>query len=215
MSIFNNKKQEGFTIVELLVATVVFSIILLVATSGIIQLGRLYYKGIIEARTQESTRAIFEDVSRSVQFAKGGKQVVPSGSLPVGVTQFCIGDTRYSYKVDEPVSGVSSTGLRVARISPNDTCAGAVAGQQLLGENMRILELKVESVGSGDVYSVSAAIAHGDNFLLSHYNDDGSPVNPATVITDAASAKCKTGIGGSSFCAVAQLDTIIKKRLID
>jgi hypothetical protein len=48
---------------------------------------------------------------------------------------------------------------------------------------------------------------------LTHYNDDASPVNPANLINDADSANCKPGIRGGTFCATAQLDTLVKKRL--
>lgn len=212
MSILN-KKQEGFTLVELLVATTVFSLILLVATTGIVQLGRLYYRGITDSKTQEVTRAVFEDVSRSVQFAKGQRRDVPSALLPAGVTQFCIGDTRYSYSINEKVTSSSSTGLRITRISPTDNCPGPVAGQQMLDQNMRLLDLRVAQVGSGNGYDVLVKIAYGDNDLLSHYPDNATDATAPT--GPIPTAQCKTGVSGSSFCAVAQLNTIIKKRLID
>jgi prepilin-type N-terminal cleavage/methylation domain-containing protein len=34
------KQQRGFTIIELMIATAVFSVVLLVLTSGIMQIGR-------------------------------------------------------------------------------------------------------------------------------------------------------------------------------
>lgn len=203
--------QRGFTLVELLVATTVFSLILLVATTGIVQLGRLYYRGITDSKTQEVTRAVFEDISRSVQFAKGQRRDVPAALLPAGVTQFCIGDTRYSYSINEKVTSSSSTGLRATRISPTDNCLGAVAGQQMLDQNMRLLDLRVAPIGSSSGYDVLVKVAYGDNDLLNLYQDDGSTRTAVSI--DAG--QCKSGTAGSSFCAVAQLNTIIKKRLID
>lgn len=60
------KNTAGFTIVELMIATVVFSVILILITTGIIQIGKAYYKGIIGSRTQETARKITDEVGRSI-----------------------------------------------------------------------------------------------------------------------------------------------------
>ena len=66
-------RNKGFTIVELLIATAVFSFILLVVTTGIIRLGNMYYKGVISSRTQESIRNIVSETSSAIQFAQSSK----------------------------------------------------------------------------------------------------------------------------------------------
>lgn len=65
------KKQSGFTVVELMIATTVFSIILVVCTAAIIQISRLYYKSITASRTQEAARSIIEEISQGIQFTAG------------------------------------------------------------------------------------------------------------------------------------------------
>src|SRR5689334_15673116 len=89
------KSQSGFTIVELLIATAVFSLVLLVVTAGIIRMGQAYYKGITMSRIQETTRTVSQEVTSSIQLAAGKRR---NGSITIpNAKQFCVGDVRYTY----------------------------------------------------------------------------------------------------------------------
>ena len=61
-------KQNGFTIVELLIASAVFSFVILGASVAIIQISRLYYKGIIVSNTQTSAKAILDSITQAIQY---------------------------------------------------------------------------------------------------------------------------------------------------
>jgi prepilin-type N-terminal cleavage/methylation domain-containing protein len=207
------KSEGGFTLLELLIATSVFSIVLLIVTTGIIRLGQSYYKGIIQSRTQETTRAMATDISRAFQFADGTKV---SGD---GANQFCIGDTRYTYFINQPVRD-GAEGLRSERIEPNDACNDPSAGsdrKEMMGNNMRLLKFDVNPADSqSKTWRIEMGVAYGDNDLLSHYTNDEAPqgwdgndVNSPAV----RNAVCKSGIPGGSFCATSQLDILVKKRL--
>ena len=50
--------QKGFTVLELMIATTVFSVMLLLTTTGMIQIGKVYYKGLVTAKTQDTVRSI-------------------------------------------------------------------------------------------------------------------------------------------------------------
>lgn len=213
--------QRGFTIIELLIATTVFSVILLMVSSGIVHIGRLYYKGITRNRTQETVRNVAEEITRSVQFGRGSK--VP-GAIPETATggSFCVGDTRYIYtinrKVDKDTStsalDTSKSALIAQRLGGQACNPGAAPpsdpGKELLSNNMRLLAFSVQPE-SYDTRShrVTVRIAYGENDLLDLYENDGVTLTSVA----PANAKCKSGIAGSDFCATAQLDTIIKKRL--
>jgi prepilin-type N-terminal cleavage/methylation domain-containing protein len=103
--------KSGFTIVELLVSTVAFSLILTGAMAGMVQLGRLYYKGVATARTQAVNRAIMTEISQSILFSKrtvsfptGGPTgpEIDNGDDDVGY--FCVGPTRFTYAIDRQLS---------------------------------------------------------------------------------------------------------------
>jgi prepilin-type N-terminal cleavage/methylation domain-containing protein len=67
----NKKKrsqQKGFTIIELMISTVIFSLVLLAASAAIIQIGKKYSRGITYTRTQEVARSTVDEIAQSLQF---------------------------------------------------------------------------------------------------------------------------------------------------
>lgn len=97
--------QEGFTIIELMIATVVFSVILLTVSVSLIQIGRMYYKGVNSALTQNTARTIIDDISRPIQFA--GQDVIivnPTAINGINTGAFCIGGKRYTYGLNAQVT---------------------------------------------------------------------------------------------------------------
>ena len=227
------KSQQGFTLIELMIATVIFTFILLIATAGIIRIGELYSKGINQSRTQESLRGISDEITRAVQFADGTKVPDPAVVSQVMVDRYCIGDTVYTVYFDQPFKQNSNaslnnptdnqTGLWAERLSDGVSCecvltsCGVDEVIQLLGENMRVLRLDVSQLGSTvKAWKANISIAYGDDDLLTHFNDDGTSVETIDTLphkTRAKTAGCKSGVAGSQFCAIAQQDTVVKKRL--
>lgn len=214
----NKLRQKGFTIVELMIATTVFSFVLLVASTGVISIGRLYYKGITNAKTQEAARAVIEDVSRSRQFTGGDYSF---GGATGGLQTFCFGQDRYTYNIGERItdsdpSNPSTWGIR-HDVNPDVGNCDPLAsgGEELLDRNMRLLHFTVSSVGGGQ-FSINVKVAYGENDLLevsscsSGFTGDVCD-NPSDA--DWATAQCRNGIAGSNFCAVAELATVIDKRI--
>lgn len=195
--------QKGFTIVELMIAIMVFSLLLLVCSAAIIHIGRMYYKGGIVSRTQEATRTVTEDVAQVIQFT--------SANLPVSVTSgstraWCIGEVRYTFHTTASLG--SDTGqsphvlwkdanpsigsCSVANLS-NTSLSGGV---EMVGENMRVPVFEI--VQNGDLWDVTIRVAYGKEV-------DG--------FTDSTYAFCKGVINGGQFCAVSDNQTSVVKRL--
>jgi prepilin-type N-terminal cleavage/methylation domain-containing protein len=91
MSNLDNK--SGFTIVELLISSAVFSFILVAVSVTVVEIGRLYYKGTVLSRTQDAARNVIDNISRPIQLE--GSTVVEGGQLG-DVKAYCIGATRYT-----------------------------------------------------------------------------------------------------------------------
>lgn len=213
------KKQTGFTLVELLIATSVFSIVLLVVSTGIIKIGQSYYKGVIQAQTQETTRAISEDISRTIQLSN---VQVKKPEYPDGTEKniVCVGNIRYIYHLNQQVSnGVE--GLTSYTLGPNDGCDDPAVGsdkKELLRQNMRLLKFEVKEADPlGESWRIDIRTAYGESDLLSHYKDDGIGFEGwdgtdirAPAVQDAL---CKSGNPGGSFCSTSRLDILVKKRL--
>jgi prepilin-type N-terminal cleavage/methylation domain-containing protein len=213
----NSKKHEGFTLVELMIATTVFSTILLLATTGVINIGKLYYKGIITARTQETARSVIDEVARSVQLTQG--EIKSSSGGPSGYSATCIGKDRYTYRIDTKVEP-GGHGLWLDEITQGDECVpsnfstglAANSGRELLGTNMRLLEFGISDDASDRTrVNVDVSVAYGDSDLLTHCSPDDSE-NPGPCGGNPANAQCRSTNSGGSFCAVSSLETFVKRR---
>jgi prepilin-type N-terminal cleavage/methylation domain-containing protein len=200
--------SKGFTIVELLVATAVFGVVLLVVTVAILQFSRVYYKGVTERQTQDTTRSIVDGIAQSIQF-NGGGVTTTVASPSVGASYaFCVGNTQYSYAVGTQMSDTPTSGQRYHALVSREVsgCNGlaaqnmnmaTVVGRELLIPRMRLSKMQVTSLG-GNLYRVSVRVVFGDNDLLN---------NPT-----GANAACKGG-QGSQFCAVSDISTVVTKRI--
>lgn len=222
----NNHRHSGFTIVELMIATAVLSIVLLMATVVMTNIGRLYYKGINQSRVQGAARSVSDEVAQKLQLNSTAVQhydpsVVPPPvpvNLDLNMKAYCIDSTRYSY-----VEGVKigtkkeSTGpvyqhvLWRDVITPGSECRpldlksdnpGGDEGQELISPSSRLTEFSIVGPTAGGAiaspYSVVVGVAYGDDDLLS----DRMSKNPT----------CMSGIGGQ-FCATARLSTHVVQRV--
>lgn len=220
--------QKGFTIIELMIASAVFAVVLLGATTAIVQIGKLYYKGVISARTQQATRRVMDDISRPVQFSGKDIGVVPgytefgTSTQTLQVHSFCIGDQRYSYAINAQVSDSATPGtynekgLHRARhaLWQNTTTAGDCtpcdlrdetpcgSGKELLEQNMRLKNLDIPAP-SGSLYSISLGVIYGDDDLI-QFGNQTDKTDPQT---------CRGAITGSQWCAVSELSTRVLKRI--
>ncbi len=215
----NNK---GFTLVELMIATVIFSVILLSAMAVLLQLGRMYYRGVVTARTQETARRITDEISQQVQFGTEGfnssTENYGSGTNRMTVRAFCVGAQRYSYapgvKVNSnvPAGSYSTTGANAyaarhglwrdtaptSDCTPVDLRQNLTNGEELLGQNMRTTKDFDLQCPSGKLCTLTVSILYGDNDLL-----DPAPLN---------STRCGNVIG-SQWCAAASITTQLFRRL--
>ncbi len=205
-----NRSEHGFTIVELMISTVVLTTLLLLAGATFTQISRLYYKGIITTKTQSVSRSVIDDISRDIQFSNGQKQ---SGSGN-GAEVLCIGQTRYTFVKNRQIKAgsptqehalwqdkLSSPGSCLANI-PNLFVAspGGSSGKELLENNMRLKSFSVSE--SNGIYSISIGVIYGDDDLLTF----SSPPN-------SVPEGCKGDPNGSQWCAVSELSTQIFSRV--
>lgn len=195
MKIHNRK--TGFTIVELLISTTILSVILVSASFILVQVGRLYYKGVITARTQDASRSIIESIARPAQL-EGSTIIGPSGG-PLRV--LCIGNQRFSYVEKVLASGVQPVFLRDKVVDKAD-CATPVTAvgpgvESLLSNNMQIVELDVSQSDSDGMITINVTVAYGEDI-----QNDGS-----------GGWFCTGQASSSQWCAVAAYSTTIYPRV--
>jgi len=228
MSKLKKSNAAGFTIIELLIATLIFSLVLMLITVSVLSFTKSYYQGVNQSNTQTAARAIIDDISQAIQFSGGG--INPGLADPGdGSNGFCIGNRRYSFLLGWQLIEVDPTAdLNQSKhalvVDTTGVCTGSkaqaihndgpVAGTELLPPRMRLAKLNVESTGSPAVWRVTVRVVYGDNDLLcSPSNGADCKTGDTTSPLNKPDLSCKVAFAGSQYCAAAELSTVVKKRV--
>lgn len=217
------KRQQGFTIIELMIATTVFSLILTVCLAGIMQITKMYYRSVTQTRTREVSRTIVDEIAEAIRFSNQRVQIGASVSGPQindlnspDTGYFCIGQKRYTYAIDRQVKSapVASTKQKMHALWVDKPVTGCVQaadldeetpsldGKDLVPENMRLTDFSlVLRDADTNMFDISVGVAYGDDDLLR--------IDP-----DAASElTCEGAFVGVEFCATTRLLVSVEKRL--
>ncbi len=211
-------RNDGFTIIELTVATAIFSLVFLLASAGILYIARLYYRGVSQVRVQDAARTVADEIGETLRYSTGlfANPLTVTGpdipaNNPAHVGAFCIGSQRYMYAIDRKVTDAGSNDANKEKrhglwIDQPASCSDETAlldndtptpsGRELLGEDMRLTRLEVIQLPITGAYQVNVGVAYGDEDLLE---------------TDGAYKKCKVG-PGSEFCATSNVSVTINRR---
>lgn len=190
------KKQSGFTIVELMIATTVFSVILLIMSAGLIYIGKVYYRTVAQNKTQEATRSIIDQVAQSIQFS--------GGSIAVNGNAICVGDIKY-FKSENALVDGGSNGLQRGGNGVACDNSGDPSSVQLVPDGMFLHEFTVVSDPSADIYTITVQV-------VSVPNDESISGSGESELFNSSTHSCRGG-AGSEYCATSRLVTTIKKRL--
>lgn len=202
-------RQQGFTLVELMIALTVLTTILLLCTVTLIQLGRLFSKGSNQANTQNIARNVINDLAAQTEFGANAPVVQP---LNAHQGSICLGAVRYSYLTGVQSSSSAPHILWRDTLKNSGTCQAlditkgsppqdsltntAVAGTEIVSSGMIVNSLTLTA--HDGAYTISINLAAGGTDLLS---------NPGT-----PNALCKGG-GGTEYCSVSSLTQTVVRRL--
>ncbi|HVS58314.1 MAG TPA: prepilin-type N-terminal cleavage/methylation domain-containing protein [Candidatus Saccharimonadales bacterium] len=209
------QNQSGFTIVELMIATVVLSVALLIATMTIMGVGRLYYKGQNAARTNDTARNAIEEISRQIQFSPDSPNLYAAPKIsgcpnaPGETTQsfwcyetgsgkvygYCIGNTRYSFALGTQFIDGINHGLW------EDTMAGADV------TNCKPLDvLHVQGDGTPKTPTGAVGGTDGKELLLPHMRVMGLEITQNTT-TGAYEVTLDVAYGDDDLLNAPTVDT--------
>lgn len=222
--------SRGFTLIELMVAISALSTILLIVAVGIIQITKTYYKGITQANTQQTTRAIMDNLTQAVEFGDYNNISFPAPGNGSGfiTNAYCVGQDRFTFvsdvqKIESQPSDAASTATPNPHVkhalwqdsSPVGICDASLdlgsaspsgVGHELLGDNMRVTALTITQSDpqcTGDLWCVTLSVMYGDDDLIDMSNPDHSQW----------SCKPSPGIFSAAFCAKALWTSVVGKRL--
>ncbi|MGH7234476.1 MAG: prepilin-type N-terminal cleavage/methylation domain-containing protein [Candidatus Saccharimonadales bacterium] len=226
--------KEGFTIMELMIAISILSIILLISSMVLIGVGNLYSKGEDLANVQDVNRNILENATSTIQF--NGTQLnngVSSsaitydyafGGVNVPTYAYCFGQTRYSFVtgfnlpagwshllwLDKMSTQGNCSPLNISQASPscsgNSNCVSSQSGSgsELMGANMHLATFNIEEFNP-QLYGISVGIAFGQKGLFI------SNANGPEII-NGQNYQCSNS-SGQQYCATSYLTTFATERL--
>ena len=207
--------DHGFTIVELMIATAVLSVILVLVTAIMISINNLYYKGITESREQDNVSSIMDDVSKQIELSyipKSTSLAYFDSATMITTKSTCFGSIRYSYVINKQV------GTQTPQQSPhvlwrdtvsdgtcpnidpvNGQAIGTTAGYEMIAPGSMLTSFNITgTLPTGtSPYNIAVSTAYGDGSLL---------------IGTGYTSTCKGG-AGDQFCATASLSTTVVQRL--
>lgn len=214
-------RQVGFTIVELMIATVVSSVLLIVITFGIVSFTKDYYKGINASTTQATTQNAIDAVAQAIQFNASGT-VATDGTQGI----FCAGSQVFLYTMGKQLTAApNSTNWGLYQLNnPSANCvmpAITTGGTELLGPNMRLAAINLSQIGSSNVWQLDIRVAYGDADLLCRTSISGTTTGGCSSaaanymsadVIQGSDVQCKLRTG-SQFCSIVHLSTAIGQRI--
>jgi prepilin-type N-terminal cleavage/methylation domain-containing protein len=229
------KDNKGFTIIELMIATAILGLVLLLVTEVMMSMGKLYYKGVSLTRIQNDARTITDQVSQDIkysnQFSSGSGSEPYTGATDdsVAISSYCIGSVRYSYILDymigdtnEPVSNTPEVPDVIVRDNTNASLPASDLVTPYTG-GCQPLNLTSTSLLADDS---SATELMASNSRLTNFSISGS--GPYTINVDVAYGflylltptsttpatpwTCNGG-DGDDFCGSAGLQTSVVQTL--
>lgn len=217
--------NQAFTVVELLIATAIFTVVLLLATMSLIQIGKVYYKGINSIATQNAARSVIDDVSQAIQFSGAGNlNLNPTDTGVSNIFYFCTNEKRYAFVTSKQLKDNNTSHVFMSDNDPiQNGCVdpdGWLSGPgatELLSPGMRLVNFDLnQTPGIAGLYNVKIRIAFGDDDLLCSPSGppaggDCSSTNTSTNLTNK-DLTCKV-FAGKQFCNVTELSTSVLKRL--
>jgi prepilin-type N-terminal cleavage/methylation domain-containing protein len=217
--------QSGFTIIELLIASLVFSTILLVTTYGIIEVSQIYIKGYFTTIAQNQNRSLQSELTQSIQ--ENDAQPITIAPLTAGpginsvssegnVYWFCINNVRYTYKYN------SHPGILIKDEDPTgDNCQlpanvnGPLSSgqQELLSPDLSLVPTKSGSPAPGIINTITTSSMYSSGSILYSlniqilYGDSGT----FTILPTGFPA-CNSLLNGGDFCADSISSTTVQER---
>lgn len=224
-----NKRQSGFTLIELTLSIAFLGTLLLMSSAIIVQSISIYNKGVALKQINQAGRSLVEDINR---VSAGGFQVMLSDNGTAGY--LCIKDTNIwrSYTWNSVSQGVGGTttvdpkrftydGQPVSLARSNDTVNGSSNCNLPTGSDLALNTAQVTPMLTSQVRILSVDITSPDStdatlaglkkvaFWFGTYDETGAVQGMSPVFDGATHTwMCQGGKLGD-FCAVSKFETVL------
>lgn len=199
---------RGFTIIELMLAMMFLTSILLISSTVIVQAFGMYNKGLVIKQINQAGRTLTEDMTRAANNA------AVTDDLDSNTHVLCLGSSVYAWNTPEQIRPpstdikryVSGQPINFVKIDDASACTSSTAvrvdednATSLLSENIRVFSVEITKV-AGDVVNIE--------FVFGTYDasDPNSVINPKE--TSPGKWECD-GTSLGNYCAFGVYSTTL------
>lgn len=153
------KKKHGFTMVELMIASIVFGMIMMITMSSYIYLSKLYQRVVTSQKTQETIGKISDDISRKIKYSKvsaiktgdcGGYKFKVGAMTPDCDKYYCIDGALYLAKIGFKMTNTQPI---LQRATSCEVPAYQSSLVNLLPKNYYLIDFNITPAPVGDTLS--------------------------------------------------------------
>lgn len=201
--------NKGFTIIELLIATMVFTTVLILCMEGITRIAKVYVKNASISRTNEFTKSLMEEIANQIKYGA----TIPGVANPSPAASpwyLCVSGN--SYQVNLNTLGTGSVRKITGSGCLNYTQSNLyTSSADIAPADVRILDFSVTENATSKTWNINMRVALGADDLI--VDASGATLSGASTYDNFKSATCKSGIAGSEYCAVIPLSTTVTRRM--
>ena len=217
MQISRKSSQAGFTILELMIATTILSVVLLVVSAVFLSISTSYTKGVTGSRLQNSVRGAVQELTGLIEFSSDTIQPAVTNG-PNGESAICIGNEEFTF-IPNMIQGVDKI---PAAVNPGQPIVQHVLWESPIQTGCVALDLTQPNP------STTAGLQTGSDLGITHeglsqftVNDSGGQlVNitinafdaPGSDLLNPGETSC-LGTAGDQFCFTVNLTTTVERRV--
>lgn len=211
---YSKGSQQGFTLIELMLAMALFATIMIITTAGFIGINRTYTRGTIKKQLSESVQRLESHLTATLRANQQTNTDSCSGANgssdcvgTVGYDALCLTGGRYYWGTQTNNSGLY--------VDYND-CTDTVNTNNAIGlvdERYVVEYLRVEPLPNSGLYRISGGIRTADDAAFTTNLGDFVGLDPADNY-DRESVSCRGSSAGSivQTCAVEHFSTVVNTR---
>jgi len=212
-----------------MIATLVFSVILLVISMAVIRFTHDYFRGVNTSTTQNIARNSIDMITQAIQFSSAEPTPVTLGGGYGGAQSYCVGgNQQFVYYLGDQVDSTHH-GLLHIQSAPCTSTPVLTDGVELLQPHMHLAVFDINAADATNAtWDVDIKIVYADNdtgitnsllcepsITIGSCNDGSFTANlsTATPSNELRDLHCKAEVG-SEFCSVVELTTTVDRRLV-
>ncbi len=193
---YKNANQKGFTIIELMIASMVFSVLIIMVSAVTLGVAKQYQKATYTAQLNDASRNVHQTISQTIGY--GGDY---SETSVDGYKVYCAGTTRLFYKPSTDTAINNGLYRQENTTDCGDTINIALA-ENLLPKNGFITEFSVNKIGANNAYNIKTTFKVG--------TVDMFETTPNIV---KINNKCLPTLKGGDFCTEVTYTNVVVAKL--